>query len=239
MLLHLPSAWAWWGLASTGLGLLAVVPNANTIATQEIPRLGARPPQAAALCARAMAGGLLADNTSVILYYASVAFILFFVTLFIGGEDSSQSILHGGDALKNRKRNRSACLSLRWQQTQLPPFLTRCMRELAFTSVTSPAFIDGMIVATWLCTRRQAINGLRPVAALIFSVLLVVVSYVQTPLQRLRFCCRRYCMILVCSSNSKSRESAITLVCDVWQLPDDKGPHFSEFTRAQNDFTLA
>ncbi|CSG16307.1 transporter [Shigella sonnei] len=154
-----------------------------------------------------MAGGLLADSyglTSVFFITASVLILCFFVTLFCIREKfqpiSKKEMLHMREvvtSLKNPKLVLSlfvTTLIIQVATGSIAPILTLYVRELA-GNVSNVAFISGMIasvpgVAALLSAPRLGKLGDRIgpekilITALIFSVLLLIpMSYVQTPLQ--------------------------------------------------------
>lgn len=161
-----------------------------------------------------MAGGLLADSYGlrpVFFITASVLILCFFVTLFCIREKfqpvSKKEMLHMREvvtSLKNPKLVLSlfvTTLIIQVATGSIAPILTLYVRELA-GNVSNVAFISGMIasvpgVAALLSAPRLGKLGDRIgpekilITALIFSVLLLIpMSYVQTPLQLgiLRFC---------------------------------------------------
>ena len=154
-----------------------------------------------------MAGGLLADSyglRSVFFITASVLILCFFVTLFCIREKfqpvSKKEMLHMREvvtSLKNPKLVLSlfvTTLIIQVATGSIAPILTLYVRELA-GNVSNVAFISGMIasvpgVAALLSAPRLGKLGDRIgpekilITALIFSVLLLIpMSYVQTPLQ--------------------------------------------------------
>lgn len=154
-----------------------------------------------------MAGGLLADSYGlrpVFLITASVLILCFFVTLFCIREKfqpvSKKEMLHMREvvtSLKNPKLVLSlfvTTLIIQVATGSIAPILTLYVRELA-GNVSNVAFISGMIasvpgVAALLSAPRLGKLGDRIgpekilITALIFSVLLLIpMSYVQTPLQ--------------------------------------------------------
>ncbi|HDS7886650.1 TPA: multidrug efflux MFS transporter MdtG [Escherichia coli] len=174
------------------LGLLGgFVPNANALIATQVPRnksgwalgtLSTGGVSGALL--GPMAGGLLADSYGlrpVFFITASVLILCFFVTLFCIREKfqpvSKKEMLHMREvvtSLKNPKLVLSlfvTTLIIQVATGSIAPILTLYVRELA-GNVSNVAFISGMIAS---------VPG---VAALIFSVLLLIpMSYVQTPLQ--------------------------------------------------------
>ena len=154
-----------------------------------------------------MAGGLLADSYGlrpVFFITASVLILCFFVTLFCIREKfqpvSKKELLHMREvvtSLKNPKLVLSlfvTTLIIQVATGSIAPILTLYVRELA-GNVSNVAFISGMIasvpgVAALLSAPRLGKLGDRIgpekilITALIFSVLLLIpMSYVQTPLQ--------------------------------------------------------
>ena len=154
-----------------------------------------------------MAGGLLADSYGlrpVFFITASVLILCFFVTLFCIREKfqpvSKKEMLHMREvvtSLKNPKLVLSlfvTTLIIQVATGSIAPILRLYVRELAGT-VSNVAFISGMIasvpgVAALLSAPRLGKLGDRIgpekilITALIFSVLLLIpMSYVQTPLQ--------------------------------------------------------
>lgn len=154
-----------------------------------------------------MAGGLLADSCGlrpVFFITASVLILCFFVTLFCIREKfqpvSKKEMLHMREvvtSLKNPKLVLSlfvTTLIIQVATGSIAPILTLYVRELA-GNVSNVAFISGMIasvpgVAALLSAPRLGKLGDRIgpekilITALIFSVLLLIpMSYVQTPLQ--------------------------------------------------------
>lgn len=154
-----------------------------------------------------MAGGLLADSyglSPVFFITASVLILCFFVTLFCIREKfqpvSKKEMLHMREvvtSLKNPKLVLSlfvTTLIIQVATGSIAPILTLYVRELA-GNVSNVAFISGMIasvpgVAALLSAPRLGKLGDRIgpekilITALIFSVLLLIpMSYVQTPLQ--------------------------------------------------------
>ena len=154
-----------------------------------------------------MAGGLLADSYGlrpVFFITASVLILCFFVTLFCIREKfqpvSKKEMLHMREvvtSLKNPKLILSlfvTTLIIQVATGSIAPILTLYVRELA-GNVSNVAFISGMIasvpgVAALLSAPRLGKLGDRIgpekilITALIFSVLLLIpMSYVQTPLQ--------------------------------------------------------
>ena len=154
-----------------------------------------------------MAGGLLADSYGlrpVFFITASVLILCFFVTLFCIREKfqpvSKKEMLHMREvvtSLKNPKLVLSlfvTTLIIQVATGSIAPILTLYARELA-GNVSNVAFISGMIasvpgVAALLSAPRLGKLGDRIgpekilITALIFSVLLLIpMSYVQTPLQ--------------------------------------------------------
>ncbi len=154
-----------------------------------------------------MAGGLLADSYGsrpVFFITASVLILCFFVTLFCIREKfqpvSKKEMLHMREvvtSLKNPKLVLSlfvTTLIIQVATGSIAPILTLYVRELA-GNVSNVAFISGMIasvpgVAALLSAPRLGKLGDRIgpekilITALIFSVLLLIpMSYVQTPLQ--------------------------------------------------------
>ena len=154
-----------------------------------------------------MAGGLLADSYGlrpVFFITASVLLLCFFVTLFCIKEKfqpvSKKEMLHMREvvtSLKNPKLVLSlfvTTLIIQIATGSIAPILTLYVRELA-GNVSNIAFISGMIasvpgVAALLSAPRLGKLGDRIgpekilITALIFSVLLLIpMSYVQTPLQ--------------------------------------------------------
>lgn len=154
-----------------------------------------------------MAGGLLADSYGlrpVLFITASVLILCFFVTLFCIREKfqpvSKKEMLHMREvvtSLKNPKLVLSlfvTTLIIQVATGSIAPILTLYVRELA-GNVSNVAFISGMIasvpgVAALLSAPRLGKLGDRIgpekilITALIFSVLLLIpMSYVQTPLQ--------------------------------------------------------
>ncbi len=154
-----------------------------------------------------MAGGLLADSYGlrpVFFITASVLILCFFVTLFCIREKfqpvSKKEMLHMREvvtSLKNPKLVLSlfvTTLIIQVATGSIAPILTLYVRELA-GNVSNVAFISGMIASvprrggsakrtttrqTWRSNRTRKIL----ITALIFSVLLLIpMSYVQTPLQ--------------------------------------------------------
>ncbi|EOK2143465.1 MFS transporter, partial [Escherichia coli] len=153
------------------------------------------------------AGGLLADSYGlrpVFFITASVLILCFFVTLFCIREKfqpvSKKEMLHMREvvtSLKNPKLVLSlfvTTLIIQVATGSIAPILTLYVRELA-GNVSNVAFISGMIasvpgVAALLSAPRLGKLGDRIgpekilITALIFSVLLLIpMSYVQTPLQ--------------------------------------------------------
>ncbi|HHU3349470.1 TPA: MFS transporter [Escherichia coli] len=175
------------------LGLLGgFVPNANALIATQVPRnksgwalgtLSTGGVSGALL--GPMAGGLLADSYGlrpVFFITASVLILCFFVTLFCIRE-------------KFQPVSKKEMLHMREVATgSIAPILTLYVRELA-GNVSNVAFISGMIasvpgVAALLSAPRLGKLGDRIgpekilITALIFSVLLLIpMSYVQTPLQ--------------------------------------------------------
>ena len=154
-----------------------------------------------------MAGVLLADSYGlrpVFFITASVLILCFFVTLFCIREKfqpvSKKEMLHMREvvtSLKNPKLVLSlfvTTLIIQVATGSIAPILTLYVRELA-GNVSNVAFISGMIasvpgVAALLSAPRLGKLGDRIgpekilITALIFSVLLLIpMSYVQTPLQ--------------------------------------------------------
>lgn len=154
-----------------------------------------------------MASGLLADSYGlrpVFFITASVLILCFFVTLFCIREKfqpvSKKEMLHMREvvtSLKNPKLVLSlfvTTLIIQVATGSIAPILTLYVRELA-GNVSNVAFISGMIasvpgVAALLSAPRLGKLGDRIgpekilITALIFSVLLLIpMSYVQTPLQ--------------------------------------------------------
>ncbi|MDQ9242477.1 multidrug efflux MFS transporter MdtG [Escherichia marmotae] len=154
-----------------------------------------------------MAGGLLTDSYGlrpVFFITASVLLLCFFVTLFCIKEKfqpvSKKEMLHMREvvtSLKNPKLVLSlfvTTLIIQIATGSIAPILTLYVRELA-GNVSNIAFISGMIasvpgVAALLSAPRLGKLGDRIgpekilITALIFSVLLLIpMSYVQTPLQ--------------------------------------------------------
>lgn len=154
-----------------------------------------------------MAGGLLDDSYGlrpVFFITASVLILCFFVTLFCIREKfqpvSKKEMLHMREvvtSLKNPKLVLSlfvTTLIIQVATGSIAPILTLYVRELA-GNVSNVAFISGMIasvpgVAALLSAPRLGKLGDRIgpekilITALIFSVLLLIpMSYVQTPLQ--------------------------------------------------------
>lgn len=154
-----------------------------------------------------MAGCLLADSYGlrpVFFITASVLILCFFVTLFCIREKfqpvSKKEMLHMREvvtSLKNPKLVLSlfvTTLIIQVATGSIAPILTLYVRELA-GNVSNVAFISGMIasvpgVAALLSAPRLGKLGDRIgpekilITALIFSVLLLIpMSYVQTPLQ--------------------------------------------------------
>lgn len=154
-----------------------------------------------------MAGGLLADSYGlrpVFFITTSVLILCFFVTLFCIREKfqpvSKKEMLHMREvvtSLKNPKLVLSlfvTTLIIQVATGSIAPILTLYVRELA-GNVSNVAFISGMIasvpgVAALLSAPRLGKLGDRIgpekilITALIFSVLLLIpMSYVQTPLQ--------------------------------------------------------
>lgn len=154
-----------------------------------------------------MADGLLADSYGlrpVFFITASVLILCFFVTLFCIREKfqpvSKKEMLHMREvvtSLKNPKLVLSlfvTTLIIQVATGSIAPILTLYVRELA-GNVSNVAFISGMIasvpgVAALLSAPRLGKLGDRIgpekilITALIFSVLLLIpMSYVQTPLQ--------------------------------------------------------
>ncbi len=193
-----------------------------------------------------MAGGLLADSYGlrpVFFITASVLILCFFVTLFCIREKfqpvSKKEMLHMREvvtSLKNPKLVLSlfvTTLIIQVATGSIAPILTLYVRELA-GNVSNVAFISGMIasvpgVAALLSAPRLGKLGDRIgpekilITALIFSVLLLIpMSYVQTPLQLgiLRFCSvppmvhysppYRHCWFTTRATRSPGVSSAIT-----------------------------
>lgn len=193
-----------------------------------------------------MAGGLLADSYGlrpVFFITASVLILCFFVTLFCIREKfqpvSKKEMLHMREvvtSLKNPKLVLSlfvTTLIIQVATGSIAPILTLYVRELA-GNVSNVAFISGMIasvpgVAALLSAPRLGKLGDRIgpekilITALIFSVLLLIpMSYVQTPLQLgiLRFCSvppmvhysppYRHCWFTTRATKSPDVSSAIT-----------------------------
>lgn len=158
-------------------------------------------------CSAQWLGGLLADSYGlrpVFFITASVLILCFFVTLFCIREKfqpvSKKEMLHMREvvtSLKNPKLVLSlfvTTLIIQVATGSIAPILTLYVRELA-GNVSNVAFISGMIasvpgVAALLSAPRLGKLGDRIgpekilITALIFSVLLLIpMSYVQTPLQ--------------------------------------------------------
>ncbi len=154
-----------------------------------------------------MAGGLLADNYGlrpVFFITASVLILCFFVTLFCIKEKfkpvSKKEMLHMREVVTSLKKPKLVLslfvttLIIQVATGSIAPILTLYVRELA-GSISNIAFISGMIasvpgVAALLSAPRLGKLGDRIgpekilITALIFSVLLLIpMSYVQTPLQ--------------------------------------------------------
>ena len=154
-----------------------------------------------------MAGGLLADSYGlrpVFFITASVLILCFFVTLFCIREKfqpvSKKEMLHMREVVTSLKHPKLVLslfvttLIIQVATGSIAPILTLYVRELA-GNVSNVAFISGMIasvpgVAALLSAPRLGKLGDRIgpekilITALIFSVLLLIpMSYVQTPLQ--------------------------------------------------------
>lgn len=154
-----------------------------------------------------MAGGLLADSYGlrpVFFITASVLILCFFVTLFCIREKfqpvSKKEMLHMREVVTSLKKPKLVLslfvttLIIQVATGSIAPILTLYVRELA-GNVSNVAFISGMIasvpgVAALLSAPRLGKLGDRIgpekilITALIFSVLLLIpMSYVQTPLQ--------------------------------------------------------
>lgn len=154
-----------------------------------------------------LAGGFLADNYGlrpVFFITAAVLFICFILTLFFIRENftpvSKKEMLHVKEvfgSLKNRELVLSlfvTTLIIQVATGSIAPILTLYVRDLA-GNISDIAFISGMIasvpgVAALLCAPRLGKLGDRIgpekilIAALIISVLLLIpMSFVQTPLQ--------------------------------------------------------
>ena len=154
-----------------------------------------------------MAGGLLADSYGlrpVFFITASVLILCFFVTLFCIREKfqpvSKKEMLHMREVVTSLKSPKLVLslfvttLIIQVATGSIAPILTLYVRELA-GNVSNVAFISGMIasvpgVAALLSAPRLGKLGDRIgpekilITALIFSVLLLIpMSYVQTPLQ--------------------------------------------------------
>lgn len=189
------------------------VPNANALIATQVPRnksgwaLGTLSTGGVSGALGPMAGGLLADSYGlrpVFFITASVLILCFFVTLFCIREKfqpvSKKEMLHMREvvtSLKNPKLVLSlfvTTLIIQVATGSIAPILTLYVRELA-GNVSNVAFISGMIasvpgVAALLSAPRLGKLGDRIgpekilITALIFSVLLLIpMSYVQTPLQ--------------------------------------------------------
>lgn len=154
-----------------------------------------------------LAGGFLADNYGlrpVFFITAAVLFICLILTLFFIRENftpvSKKEMLHVKEvfgSLKNRELVLSlfvTTLIIQVATGSIAPILTLYVRDLA-GNISDIAFISGMIasvpgVAALLCAPRLGKLGDRIgpekilIAALIISVLLLIpMSFVQTPLQ--------------------------------------------------------
>ena len=149
-----------------------------------------------------MAGGLLADSYGlrpVFFITASVLILCFFVTLFCIREKfqpvSKKEMLHMREVVTSLVLSLFVTtLIIQVATGSIAPILTLYVRELA-GNVSNVAFISGMIasvpgVAALLSAPRLGKLGDRIgpekilITALIFSVLLLIpMSYVQTPLQ--------------------------------------------------------
>lgn len=154
-----------------------------------------------------LAGGFLADNYGlrpVFFMTAAVLFICFMLTLFFIRENftpvSKKEMLHVKEvfgSLKNRELVLSlfvTTLIIQVATGSIAPILTLYVRDLA-GDISNIAFISGMIasvpgVAALMCAPRLGKLGDRIgpekilIAALIISVLLLIpMSFVQTPLQ--------------------------------------------------------
>ncbi|HGH3373652.1 TPA: multidrug efflux MFS transporter MdtG [Kluyvera cryocrescens] len=154
-----------------------------------------------------LAGGFLADSYGlrpVFFITAAVLFICFILTLFFIRENftpvSKKEMLHVKEvfgSLKNRELVLSlfvTTLIIQVATGSIAPILTLYVRDLA-GNISDIAFISGMIasvpgVAALLCAPRLGKLGDRIgpekilIAALIISVLLLIpMSFVQTPLQ--------------------------------------------------------
>ena len=154
-----------------------------------------------------LAGGFLADNYGlrpVFFMTAAVLFICFMLTLFFIRENftpvSKKEMLHVKEvfgSLKNRELVLSlfvTTLIIQVATGSIAPILTLYVRDLA-GDISNIAFISGMIasvpgVAALMCAPRLGKLGDRIgpekilIAALVISVLLLIpMSFVQTPLQ--------------------------------------------------------
>lgn len=154
-----------------------------------------------------LAGGFLADNYGlrpVFFMTAAVLFICFMLTLFFIRENftpvSKKEMLHVKEvfgSLKNRELVLSlfvTTLIIQVATGSIAPILTLYVRDLA-GNISNIAFISGMIasvpgVAALMCAPRLGKLGDRIgpekilIVALIVSVLLLIpMSFVQTPLQ--------------------------------------------------------
>lgn len=154
-----------------------------------------------------LAGGFLADNYGlrpVFFMTAAVLFICFMLTLFFIRENftpvSKKEMLHVKEvfgSLKNRELVLSlfvTTLIIQVATGSIAPILTLYVRDLA-GNISNIAFISGMIasvpgVAALMCAPRLGKLGERIgpekilIVALIVSVLLLIpMSFVQTPLQ--------------------------------------------------------
>ena len=195
------------------LGLLGgFIPNANALIATQIPRhksgwaLGT--PSTGGVSGALLgplAGGFLADNYGlrpVFFMTAAVLFICFMLTLFFIRENftpvSKKEMLHVKEvfgSLKNRELVLSlfvTTLIIQVATGSIAPILTLYVRDLA-GNISNIAFISGMIVpgvAALMCAPRLGKLGDRIgpekilIVALIVSVLLLIpMSFVQTPLQ--------------------------------------------------------
>ncbi|ECF0463445.1 multidrug transporter MdtG [Salmonella enterica subsp. enterica] len=189
------------------LGLLGgFIPNANALIATQVPRhksgraLGT-------LSTGGVSGGLLADHYGlrpVFFITASVLFICFLLTFFFIRENflpvSKKEMLHVREVVASLKNPRLVLslfvttLIIQVATGSIAPILTLYVRELA-GNVSNIAFISGMIasvpgVAALLSAPRLGKLGDRIgpekilIVALIISVLLLIpMSFVQTPWQ--------------------------------------------------------
>ena len=189
------------------LGLLGgFIPNANALIATQIPRHKSGWALGTALLGP-LAGGFLADHwglRTVFFMTAGVLFICFLFTLFLIRENfvavSKKEMLSAKDvftSLKNPKLVLSlfvTSLIIQVATGSIAPILTLYVRDLA-GNVSNIAFISGMIasvpgIAALLSAPRLGKLGDRIgpekilIVALVISVLLLIpMSFVQTPLQ--------------------------------------------------------